>query len=59
MERTETPALRRKLPVNQNPRSCGRRASALLCIQVTPGRVAPYQTWLATIRGGPDLRSIT
>lgn len=31
MERTETPALWRKLPVNRNPRSCGHRASALLC----------------------------
>ena len=31
MERTATPAQRRKPPVNRNLRSCGHRASALLC----------------------------
>jgi len=31
MERTETPALWRKPPANRYPRSCGYRASALLC----------------------------
>lgn len=31
MERTETPVLWRKPPVTENPRSCGCRASALLC----------------------------
>lgn len=31
MERTEIPVLWRKPPVNRNLRSCGRRASALLC----------------------------
>jgi hypothetical protein len=31
MERAETPVLWRKPPVTEHPRSCGRRASALLC----------------------------
>jgi putative transposase len=34
-KRTETPAQRRKPPVNRNLRSCGHRASALLCRSAT------------------------
>ena len=35
MERTATPAQRRKPPVNRNLRSCGHRASALVCKSAT------------------------
>ena len=49
MERTETPALWRKLPVNRNPRSCGHRASALLCSYDCVGVI--FQ------KGGPALVS--
>jgi len=41
MERTETPALERKQPVNRNLRSCGHRASALLCKNATSRIIFP------------------